>query len=169
MAQFMRGEKSSLLRRLGIMHGRIRVRGSAPVRILTLADGQDKIMEMVSNNSPDDEIEAFSEGLHQAARAGVCANLKDLAEQIKAQSLPADFATEWQVLHSESGNEEGYEGNYILLYDLKKDDLLNDFRTVLNGCEELFQAEEMTLHEAIWVLRQVIDYLQPEAVDSIQH
>lgn len=156
MAKFFRGDKTSLLRALGIMYGSIVGDDHDPIQVLTIKNGQEAILAVLIDS---EEIRVYTAALETAMGQGVLLDLDSLTQHICDINLPDGFYSTWQVVHTQCEDEE-CPGQHLVLINqpqnIQCDGEIEDFFDALDLCEELFGKGTMTWEEGVWVLQQVL-------------
>lgn len=156
MAQFQKGSPTSLERHLGIVYGFIGAEDFDSVYILTLADGKDAIVHMVTEGVITPEK---GEMIYQSMEeAGVCPDMQTVISKATSTTLPDDFYPTW-TLRWEKCDECDIDHGTLVNKNLEVEASpeIEDFLSAFATCDGLFQDEMMSLEEAIYILKEVVE------------
>lgn len=159
MAQFQKGSQKSLERHLGIVYGYIGADDFDPAAVLTIAEGEEVIITMATEITVSDK-EAID--IYKAMKeAGVCPNLQAVARKITSIALPDNFFSRWHLRWEHFDSSSTIHGS--LVGKIQTEPEIEDLVSALALCDSFFQDELMSLGEAVYILKEVIEKIPPEA------
>ena len=163
MAQFQRGNKKSLERRLGIMYGSIGAQDTDPCTIRTLDEGSTLVTYMVK----DGEIsEKDGEHIYNSMKQdGLFKNIQEIANHILSLSLPEGLTSNWKIGWGDCGGEDCEHDHLVLInekLEVKATPEYDNLYSIIDLCDGFFQDEMMSIEEATWTLQQALKKISLE-------